>query len=110
MKNNKGFTLLEMLIVVAIIAVLIAIAIPVFNGSIESARKSADEANIRIAYSKAMTDLLEDGLEGEALSDPLQSDGQEIDFLNTEQPIHTEKGKKVKITVNTEGIIEWDFA
>lgn len=33
LQNKKGFTLMEMLIVVAIIAVLVAIAIPVFNGS-----------------------------------------------------------------------------
>ena len=32
MKRNRGFTLMEMLIVVAIIAVLAAVAIPVFNG------------------------------------------------------------------------------
>ena len=31
LQNKKGFTLMEMLIVVAIIAVLVAIAIPVFN-------------------------------------------------------------------------------
>ena len=30
LNNKKGFTLMEMLIVVAIIAVLVAIAIPVF--------------------------------------------------------------------------------
>lgn len=33
LKNSKGFTLMEMLIVVAIIAVLIAIAIPTFTNS-----------------------------------------------------------------------------
>lgn len=44
MKRNRGFTLMEMLIVVAIIAVLAAIAIPVFNGSLHKAKVAADEA------------------------------------------------------------------
>ena len=57
-KNNKGFTLMEMLIVVAIIAVLIAIAIPTFTGSLDKARLAADEANVRAAYSEAMSKYL----------------------------------------------------
>lgn len=39
LNNKKGFTLMEMLIVVAIIAVLVAIAIPVFNGALTSPRR-----------------------------------------------------------------------
>lgn len=38
MKNRKGFTLAELLIVVAIIAVLVAISIPIFTGQMEKAR------------------------------------------------------------------------
>ena len=49
-KNNKGFTLAELLIVVAIIAVLVAIAIPVFTTQLEKAREATDAANIRSAY------------------------------------------------------------
>lgn len=49
-KDKKGFTLMEMLIVVAIIAVLVAIAVPTFNSSLDKARKAADDANIRTAY------------------------------------------------------------
>lgn len=56
MKNNKkGFTLAELLIVIAIIAVLIAIAIPVFSGQLENARLQADHANLRSAYAIIQT-------------------------------------------------------
>ena len=48
--NKKGFTLAELLIVVAIIAVLTAIAIPVFSAQLEKAREATDLANIRSAY------------------------------------------------------------
>ena len=60
MKNKKGFTLMEMLIVVAIIAILIAIAIPTFASSLNKARVATDEANIRAGYASVMTDVLTD--------------------------------------------------
>jgi len=50
--SKKGFTLMEMLIVVAIIAILVAIAIPTFNSSLSKAKKAADDANIRAAYAQ----------------------------------------------------------
>ena len=46
-KSEGGFTLMEMLIVIAIIAILIAIAIPVFTSQLERAREATDAANIR---------------------------------------------------------------
>lgn len=53
-KSKKGFTLPELLIVVAIIAVLVAISIPVFNSQLEKSREATDLANVRNAYSKVM--------------------------------------------------------
>ena len=59
MRNNKkGFTLAELLIVVAIIAVLVAIAIPIFTAQLEKARDATDEANIRAAYAELSAALL----------------------------------------------------
>ncbi len=47
MKNKKGFTLAELLVVVAIIGVLVAISIPVFNSQLEKSRRAVDIANAR---------------------------------------------------------------
>ena len=60
MKNRKGFTLAELLIVVAIIAVLVAIAIPVFTSQLVKAREAADEANVRSYYAECVVDVLSD--------------------------------------------------
>ena len=54
--NNKGFTLMEMLIVVAIIAILIAIAIPTFSGALEKSKEAVDMANLRAAYAQVVSD------------------------------------------------------
>ena len=55
-KSRKGFTLAELLIVVAIIAVLVAVAIPVFGSQLEKSREAADLANVRAAYAKVLTE------------------------------------------------------
>ena len=53
--EKKGFTLAELLIVVAIISVLTAIAVPVFSGQLEKSREMVDLANARSAYAEVMT-------------------------------------------------------
>ena len=49
-KNNKGFTLIELMIVVAVLAVIVAIAYPGFLGQIQKARRSdAKQALLDVA-------------------------------------------------------------
>jgi len=57
--NRRGFTLAELLIVVAIIAVLVAIAIPVFTSQLHKAQAAKDEANLRSAYAEVVVDYLD---------------------------------------------------
>ena len=57
-KKRKGFTLAELLIVVAIIAVLVAIGIPIFTSLLEKSREAADAANIRAQYAQVMDEAI----------------------------------------------------
>ncbi len=59
--SKKGFTLAELLIVVAIIAVLTAIAIPVFSAQLDKARVATEQANARSVYAEAVSTYLTDG-------------------------------------------------
>lgn len=60
-QSERGFTLAELLIVVAIIAVLTAIAIPVFTAQLERSREATDLSNIRAAYAEVLEDYLDAG-------------------------------------------------
>lgn len=55
----SGFTLAELLVVVAIIAVLVAIAIPIFKSQLDKAKDASTVANVRSAYAEASTAVLD---------------------------------------------------
>lgn len=80
--NKKGFTLAELLIVVAIIAVLVAIAIPVFSSQLEKAREATDMSNIRSAYAEVMAEYLTNG--GSAASAKVTAVQKQDNWQNTE--------------------------
>lgn len=91
--NKKGFTLMEMLIVVAIIAVLVAIAIPTFTGQLEKSRQATDVANIRATYSECMVEYM-------------QSDKLTADVVKTVKTV----GKNEDATLKVAGVAvgTWD--
>ena len=58
--NKKGFTLAELLVVVAIVGILVAISIPVFTAQLSKARKATNQANLRAAKAAAIAAYLTD--------------------------------------------------
>lgn len=112
--NKKGFTLMEMLIVVAIIAVLVAIAIPTFSGQIEKANQATDAANIRAAYAEAVLDALENDGTGSAVTDSTMKSGSWDKLTDTKEiggvpvdDIDKTKDKTMKVTV-TNGVATFE--
>ena len=61
MKKKKGFTLAELLVVVAVIGVLVAISIPIFTQQLHKAEVATDWANVRAYYAEIQADFISTG-------------------------------------------------
>ena len=59
--NKKGFTIVELVIVIAVIAILAAVMIPTFSGIITKAKQSAVQQKATAAFKEAYALDLSDG-------------------------------------------------
>lgn len=102
-RNRSGFTLMEMLIVIALIAVLIAIAIPVFASQLEKSREATDLANVRAAYAQVSTEAQLGNFEATVTVDlkQKQADWQSVDPVNIGGIVHY---KEQEDTDNWKGV------
>lgn len=94
--NKKGFTLAELLVVVAIIAVLVAIAIPIFTSQLEKAREATDLANLRAAYAECTASVLTEEKNNDVT---LNTDGscQKLVTITQKKADWTAENQKAKI-------------
>lgn len=98
-EHRKGFTLAELLIVVAIIAVLVAIAIPVFAAQKHKAEAAVDQANLRAYYADIQSNYITTGEKNSKV--PLWDGNSAYDFYT----ITFLNGDKIKLKYGTYAVI-----
>lgn len=125
LKKQGGFTLIEMLIVVAIIAILIAVSIPMVNNALDRARHATDAANERAAKAEILLQYFADSeavVDGavvaggitagdnyyyDAQSGGLMSTGTPNGYGQCEKGGHKGAFLKISVDVNGNVIMEW---
>ncbi len=107
LRNKKGFTLMEMLIVVAIIVILVAISVPTFSSSLDSAKSAADDANYRAAKAAAVVYAVDN----EIATDMYYSieKGEFIELTGTPEAYGQSSAHKGDyIVLTTDGTVSWN--
>lgn len=103
-QNNKGFSLVELIVVIAIMVVLVAVLAPVFTKYVESSRRATDVQNANSIASAVKTQYVDTGdkFSGEVKSDNLP-DG--ITEVQTAKGNAVEKGASFVVAWDGENVV-----
>ncbi len=95
--NKKGFTIVELVIVIAVIAILAAVLIPTFSGVVEKANKSAALQAARSAYVEAKAEVLSDGV--------INTEGETVYLAKDGSVVNNAESSEWTFVFNTDGSI-----
>ena len=108
--NKKGFTLAELLIVVAIIGILVAVSMPILTNQLNKSKEATDDANLRAAKAAAVAEALD-------VDSKLKKDGATAYYYNIETGKIVDSSRKpadygvygahtvIKVVINADGTV-----
>lgn len=101
-ENKKGFTLAELLVVVAIVGILVAISIPVFTAQL---RKATNQANLRAAKAAAVAQYMTDEMDTNATGEVIYN--YDLATGTVESITSTTEGVAEKVIDDEKGSVQY---
>ena len=96
--NKKGFTIVELVIVIAVIAILAGVLIPTFGGIVETANENKALQEVKNAYTAT-------------LADDISNDGDDVVYGQTASIfVEHDNGTIIEIKVGGEAVVAADDA
>jgi len=104
--NEKGFTLAEVLVVVVVIGILVAIAVPIYVDTTTKANQTVHDANVRTLFSAAQVYMAKEWDETEKTADDMKNNLKAY-LSGEEYPLNpTNSEKPYEVTISADGKIE----
>lgn len=108
LKDNKGFTMIELMVVIVIMLILAAIAIPSFNRLINEANESAATSEARTVLMLAQLEaqqMMIDGDDGQAMTEALSADTEMVKDIMTDAGLDEADAALFTFTVEDDGSV-----
>ena len=99
-KKNKGFTLIELIIVIAVIGIVAAIAVPKFGNIQQDAKIKADIASAKVIADATRALMAKDGIVTSGYSTPSKL-GEDIKgYIEVEPAVKAIKGGEFNVQID----------